>query len=213
MCVGFSAPSIAQSQPQLERPELKGVVFEKCCLDLLKEQDAKLKAAGWTKTILAWSPLLTLAGESNPLHAAYFIKATDWDELAHSITAVNKLALTTLATEALLHSQQDHTSTTAKPFWAAMSKFYIHQANEFDTHSPPSAVGTWVARNTQTGVAKTFRFLPNGSGTLSFNGNSFDVNWTQRGNKITIVHGSQSDDVSLDGNTFKTAVGIVYTRQ
>jgi hypothetical protein len=112
-------------------PSLSGVRLEPQCLQLLSAEADKLAAAGAATKLLAWSPLLVLAGESNAVHTVFTISQTDWVELANSFSRVNKVVFTSLATDARIHANSDHHfgNPTAKAFWNALADFYAAQAD------------------------------------------------------------------------------------
>ena len=112
------------------RPTISGVQLEPGCVALLKAESDKLELAGMAKKLLAWAPLITLAGESKVPHAALFINNTDWTELAESFEAVNKVVLYSLATDARVHANSDahFGNAKAKQFWNAMADFYASLA-------------------------------------------------------------------------------------
>jgi hypothetical protein len=120
----------SNSKREFSRPRITGVQLDRGCLDLLKAESEKLQLAGMTKRLMAWTPLITLAGESNAVHAAMFIEHTNWIELAESFSAVNKLVLYSLATDARKHanSGEHFGNPKAKEFWNAMADFYQSQA-------------------------------------------------------------------------------------
>jgi hypothetical protein len=117
---------------EFSRPSIAGVQLDQRCVDLLKAESDALQAAGMTKKLLAWSPLITLAGESNAMHAALFINNTSWTEIAESFSKINKLALYPLATEARKHANSDDHigNQKAREFWNAMADFYEWQAEQ-----------------------------------------------------------------------------------
>jgi hypothetical protein len=100
--------------------------------DLLKTESEKLRLAGATKNILAWSPLTELTGENNAVHAAFSIQQTNWEELAKSFSAVDKTVFYSLATDARFFANSDATwgNPQLKKFWNAMADFYASQAPE-----------------------------------------------------------------------------------
>ena len=112
------------------RPSISDIQLEPGCIELLKSESERLELAGATKKLLAWSPLITLVGENNAVHAAFFIHNTDWEQLAESLKAVDKLVLYRLATDARMHANSGaHVGNPkAKEFWNAMANFYASQA-------------------------------------------------------------------------------------
>lgn len=118
---------VAQRPPDFPKPEIRNVVLEDDCLALLRSFDARLDAAGATQRLLAWSPLMLLAGETSAPHAAFSILTTNWDDLARAIPNVGTLALTGLATDALVHSSAHENNPTLKQFWRTLSDFYAYQ--------------------------------------------------------------------------------------
>ena len=119
------------SKHTFNRPSISGIQLEPGCLALLKSESEKLELAGATKKLLAWTPLITLAGESNAMHAAIFIKNTDWNELAESFGVVNKSVFISLAQAALLHANnpEHYGDPKGREFWKAMADFYAAQAD------------------------------------------------------------------------------------
>lgn len=117
---------------RFNRPSISGVQLEPGCIDLLNVESQKLELAGATKKLLAWTPLITLAGESNAVHAALFINNTDWDLLAQSLKAVNNIVLFSLANDARIHanSPAHFGNPKAKEFWNAMADFYVSLAED-----------------------------------------------------------------------------------
>lgn len=112
------------------RPSIAGVQLEPGCVKLLELESDRLAAAGAAKKLLAWSPLVLLAGESNAVHVAITITQTDWTELGASLGRVNKLALSTLALDAKVHAEsgEHNNNPKAKAFWNAMADFYTAHA-------------------------------------------------------------------------------------
>lgn len=130
-------PMNALRAQEFKKPEIKDIAVDDGCTKLLKLQSAKLEAAGAAKKLLAWTPLMTLAGETNAPHAAFSIVSTNWEELATSITDVDKLVFSVLATESLMHATTHDGNPKLKDLWKAMSDFY---ASRIPT-SAPSVVG------------------------------------------------------------------------
>jgi hypothetical protein len=114
------------------KPSITGIRLDKASIDLLKAESEKLRLAGATKNILAWSPLIELVGENNAVHAAFSISQTNWEELAKSFSAVDKTVFYSLATDARTFANSDATwgNPQAKQFWNAMADFYAAQAPE-----------------------------------------------------------------------------------
>ncbi len=117
---------------RFSRPNIRGLQMEQGCIELLNKESELLELAGATKKLLAWTPLITLAGESNAIHAALFINNTDWNELAESFRAVNNIVLFNLATDARRHANSDahFGNPKAKQFWNAMADFYASLAED-----------------------------------------------------------------------------------
>jgi hypothetical protein len=112
------------------RPSLTNVKLEPACVELLRAESEKLRLAGVTKTLLAWSPLIAYLAEGNFLERAVTVEHTHWEELAQAISSVDDIVLIRLATDARLHANSDHHfgNPTAKAFWNAMADFYAAQA-------------------------------------------------------------------------------------
>jgi len=117
---------------RFSRPNITGVRLDKASIDLLKTESEKLRVAGATKNILAWSPLIELIGENNEVHAAFSISQTNWEELAKSFSAVDKTIFYSLATDARNFANSGATwgNPQLKQFWNAMADFYASQAPE-----------------------------------------------------------------------------------
>jgi hypothetical protein len=117
---------------KFSRPALRNVQLERGCIELLRSESEKLELAGAAKKLLAWSPLLALAGESKAPHAAVSILNTNWLELAESFSKINKLVLYSLATDARKHanSGEHFGNPKAKEFWNAMADFYQSLAEQ-----------------------------------------------------------------------------------
>jgi len=115
-----------QSRNAAARPSIEGIQFDPGSIRLLKAESEKLQLAGGAKTLLAWSPLLGLVGESNAVHAAVSIHETDWVELAESYSTVDKLVFYSLATDARNHADSGELfgKPKLKQFWNAMADFY-----------------------------------------------------------------------------------------
>jgi hypothetical protein len=129
----LSYPSLSNNpRARFSQPSINGVRLDKASIDLLKAEAEKLRLAGATKNILAWSPLLELIGENNEVHAAFSISQTNWEELAKSFSTVNKTVFYSLATDARNFANSDATwgNPQAKQFWNAMADFYAAQAPE-----------------------------------------------------------------------------------
>jgi hypothetical protein len=124
-----SEKEAASTKAGFAPPSLSDVVLDAASVDLLKQQSAKLRLAGYTQSLLAWSPLLGLAGESSAIHAAVSISSADWQELADGMTAVRKFALYNLATESLTFSYSRY-DPKLKQFWKDMSDFYQREAGK-----------------------------------------------------------------------------------
>jgi hypothetical protein len=81
-----SAEISGSNQPlfgsSLSRPTIRNVQLDDECVKLLRRQSARLEGAGAAKQLLAWSPLIMLAGETSAPHAAFTILTTNWEELA-----------------------------------------------------------------------------------------------------------------------------------
>ena len=112
------------------RPAITGVELDAHSIQLLKSASEKLELAGTGKKLLAWSPLLTLAGESNAVHAAVSISQTNWVELGESFSKIDTLVYYSLATEARTYANSDELigNPKLKQFWNAMADFYQSQA-------------------------------------------------------------------------------------
>jgi hypothetical protein len=147
-----------------KKPEIKGIIVDDECVKLLKIQSAKLEAAGAAKKLLAWAPLMLLAGETSAPHAAFSILSTNWDELATGIIDVDKLAFSVLATESLVHTNTHDGNPKLKEFWKAMSDFYASRIPS----SMPSLAGVWK-----------------GSMAVANNNVSISIQFNKNGNKIT----------------------------
>ncbi len=113
------------------RPDITGIRLDKPSLDLLKHESEKLRLAGYTKDLLAWSPLIGLIGENSAPHAAVSILQSNWEELANSFSAVDKTVFYSLATDARIFANSDATfgNHQLKQFWNAMADFYAAQAD------------------------------------------------------------------------------------
>jgi len=113
---------------RIQRPAVHNVQLDEECLKLLRVQSARLEAAGAAKSLLAWSPLIKLAGETNPVHAAFSIATGDWEEIARSFRSVDKIVFSNLATEARIHAGSHIIGNrAAKDFWEAIADFYGSQ--------------------------------------------------------------------------------------
>lgn len=55
------------------KPDIRDVAPKAWCVELLKAQADKLDLAGATKKLLAWSPLINLAGENSAPCTAFSI--------------------------------------------------------------------------------------------------------------------------------------------
>jgi hypothetical protein len=191
----------ATPSPTFSRPGLKGVVLEDCCVKLLKLQSAKLEAVGATKKLLAWSPLMLLAGETSAPHAAFSIATTNWDDLAKGITAVDALVFTILATEALVHSHSDHGSPTAKVFWKTMSDFYSSRV----PGPPPSHAGHWKGTAVSSGKTLPMEILVtktggNWGGQINLDGMGDNFRNTQvSGKNVKFTVGQNDSPFTFDG--------------
>jgi len=126
-----SRPASPASRTSSSRPSITGIAFEPHCIELLKQESEQLQLAGATKTLLAWSPLLRMAGERVP-EAAFHVAESHWEELARAIAGVDKFVLYRLATAARIHANSGHHfgNPKAKAFWNAMADFYGAQANQ-----------------------------------------------------------------------------------
>jgi hypothetical protein len=110
------------SNAAFTRPSLTGIEFPKSSLDLLKELDYQEKALGVAQSLLSWSPLAELVGESNAVHVAVSIQSTDWDQLARSVGALQHGGFVNLANEC----EEESVTTAGKvaTFWKDMAEFY-----------------------------------------------------------------------------------------
>jgi hypothetical protein len=117
---------------KFSRPSIAGIRFDQRSIDRLKAESEKLRLAGATKELLAWSPLIGLIGENSAPHAAVSILQSNWEELGKSFSAVDKTLYYTLATDAKVFANSDATwgNPQLKQFWNAMADFYASQAPE-----------------------------------------------------------------------------------
>jgi hypothetical protein len=99
---------------------------------LLKSESEKLGLAGTTKALLAWSPLIVLAGEREPLHIVLSVHETGWPELGEAIGKVDKLVLISLAQSARNYANTERELGRGKlyQFWSAMADFYYSEVRE-----------------------------------------------------------------------------------
>jgi hypothetical protein len=98
--------------------------LEAADIQLLIAESEKLKLAGATKTLLAWSPLISLAGESNAIHAAISIQQTDWVEIGEAFSKIDQAVFISLAIDARIRANTDFLDPKVKAFWKAMADFY-----------------------------------------------------------------------------------------
>lgn len=114
----------------ISRPTITGLELDPGSIELLKSESEKLKLAGAAKGLLAWSPLIVLAGESQPLHIDLSIYETSWVELGESFSRVGKVTLTALAQDARYYANKPDLSSKPKlrQFWNAMADFYYSQS-------------------------------------------------------------------------------------
>jgi hypothetical protein len=114
--LGAASNLHAQNSPRL--------TLHKDCIDTLKDHDYRLRAAGATKRLLAWTPLLVITGEDNFIHLSWTVATMPWVELANSFSTVNQLVFSTLATDALNHSRRHEDEPELQAFWRALSRTY-----------------------------------------------------------------------------------------
>jgi hypothetical protein len=119
--------AISRTAAQAQDPA-DGLALPADCVKLLQAEDAKIKTAGATKALLAWTPLIVLAGESNAVQLAQSISNLPWNELAEALPNVNKLLYTNLATEALWHAHQHEDDPGVEQFWKKLSDAYARKA-------------------------------------------------------------------------------------
>lgn len=124
LVLAWAVPLEAQANESTE------VVLRPDCIIRLKDHDERLKGAGAAKALLAWTPFLVIQGESNPVHLAWQSGSMPWEELASSISNVNKLAFSSLAWESQLHAYGHENDRALKKFWLEMRDFYWRAANE-----------------------------------------------------------------------------------
>jgi hypothetical protein len=129
---GGTPSSTRATAHKFSRPSLVNVQLEPHCLDLLRAESDSLQRAGAVRTLLAWSPLSAVLGESSAVHAAVMIGQTEWAELAESLSTVNKLRFIVLAQDARVHARSGYhyNNPSARAFWNAMADFYAAQAQE-----------------------------------------------------------------------------------
>jgi hypothetical protein len=128
--IRFEGGNVTGVSLRFSRPTITGIQLDRGSIQLLKSESDKLELAGYGKKLLAWSPLLLLAGENQPLHIDLSIYETSWAELGESFSKVDNLVLTSLAQEARNHANSDELlgNPKAKQFWSAMADFYRSQA-------------------------------------------------------------------------------------
>jgi hypothetical protein len=114
----------------ISRPKITGLELDRGSIELLKSESEKLKLAGAAKGLLAWSPLIVLAGESQPLHIDLSIYETSWVELGESFSRVDKFTFTALAQDARYYANKPELASNLKlrQFWNAMADFYYSQS-------------------------------------------------------------------------------------
>jgi hypothetical protein len=127
---GERRPAEAQ---RFSRPNITGVQLDQASIDELKHESEILQGKGLVKGLLAWSPLILLAGESNAVHAAFSISQTDWEGLARTTSAIDKITFHSLENQA--RDFAEFSSSTSrnpqlKKFWTAMADFYASQVPE-----------------------------------------------------------------------------------
>jgi len=128
--IRFEGGNVTGASPRFSRPTITGIQLDRGSIQLLNSESVKLELAGYGKTLMAWSPLLVLAGENQPLHIVLSVATTSWEELGQSFSEVDKLVLTSLAQDARNHANSDelYGNPKAKQFWNAMADFYRSQA-------------------------------------------------------------------------------------
>jgi hypothetical protein len=127
-----SGNTIATASKRFNRPTITGVELDRGSIDLLKSESEKLKLAGAAKGLLAWSPLIALAGEREPLHIVLSVYENSWTELGEAIGKADKLAFISLAISARNYANTERELGKAKlyQFWSAMADFYYFEAQQ-----------------------------------------------------------------------------------
>jgi hypothetical protein len=117
---------------KFNRPTITDVELDQGSIKLLKAESEKLKLAGATKSLTAWSPLILLAGENQPLHIVLSLYETSWEEIGDSFPKVDKLTFVSLAQDARYYANRPELSSRPKlqKFWTAMADFYYSQAQQ-----------------------------------------------------------------------------------
>jgi hypothetical protein len=125
-----SPAGTAATEKVFAPPSLNNVVLSSRSISLLKSQQKDLRDSGYTQSLLAWSPLITLAGESTAGGAAISVASTDWQSLVEGMHAVNRLTLLKLAQESTNEAYANYSNPKARAFWQEMYQFYMDEVNK-----------------------------------------------------------------------------------
>jgi len=124
--------------PDFSRPTIEDIQLEADCIDTLKEIDRKHQLGNAAANLLAWSPLIFIASNPNPVNVAFTIAATDWGGLISGVAGLERVKLLAISRDCAMEAARHWRNHKLKTFWNEMYNFYRSQADALDSSPVPT---------------------------------------------------------------------------
>jgi hypothetical protein len=125
-----TASQRATSRAAVATPEVvDGAMLDYGSVLALRNQANYLKAAHAITSLLAWSPLLSIAGDTNTLSVQVSVGMTDWAQLASGISNVDRLTLLICAGQSQTQARRYQVGSEGYLFWMNMYDVYMEEAD------------------------------------------------------------------------------------
>ena len=134
--------------PAFDRPTIEDVQLDQHCIDTLELIDARDGDGGAATSLLAWSPLVFVLSNPNPISIVFTIATTDWESLIQGVQGLERIRLLSNSRDCALAAAHHNRNRKLREFWTAMYDFYSHQANSLrlQNNNPKLVDGKKVIR-------------------------------------------------------------------